>query len=370
MSSPDLHIVSFAVPYPPDYGGAIDVWNRVKALHRAGIRIHLHCFVYGPFKPHDEIKEVTSEVRYYPRLSWQAIMSPGQPYIVSSRRNPLLLARLVQDQVPVLFEGIHTTGFVHDLKNRKRLLRAHNIEHKYYNELAVDSQRFQYLFFQRESLALHRYECKQADVFDTVFTISPEDHAWYRSREANSAMIPVFHGLDKVTSLEGRGDYLLYQGDLSIESNQQALTELLKTLRGSPEYKIVVAGRSGERVFEEKLTKYPKLTREVDVTESRMAKLVQNAQVIIVHSRHSSGMKVKLFPALYNGRFVIANENSLTRTPIDNALHHYQNPEEMVALIQTLWQKDFTAADVAHRTSIMSQLPGDDEKAQEIIRYL
>ncbi len=370
MSRPDLHIISFAVPYPPDYGGAIDVWNRVKALKRAGIRIYLHCFVYGPFKQHDEIKEETFEVSYYPRLSWQAIMSPGQPYIVSSRRNPLLLSRLLQDQLPILFEGIHTTGFVNDLKNRKRLLRAHNIEHKYYNELASDSQRFQYLFFQRESLALHRYECNQAGSFDTVFSISPEDQAWYQSREANTVMLPVFHGLNKVTSLEGRGEYLLYQGDLSIESNQQALTDLLKTLKAYPAYNMVVAGRSGERVFEEKLTKYPKLTREVNVTESRMAELVQNAQVIIVHSRHSSGMKVKLFPALYNGRFVIANENSLTRTPIDGALHQYRNPEEMVALIQSVWLKDFTAADVQDRTHIMSLLPGDDEKAQEIIRYL
>ena len=370
MPLPDLHIVPFAIPYPPDYGGAIDVWNRVKALHRAGIRIHLHCFVYGPFKPHDELKEVASEVTYYPRLSWQAIMAPGQPYIVSSRRNPLLLSKLMQDQVPVLFEGIHTSGFVNELKNRKRFLRAHNIEHKYYNELAADSQRFQYLFFQRESLALHRYECNHAGSFDTVFTISPDDQAWYQSREANSVMLPVFHGIDQVTSSVGRGEYLLYQGDLSIESNQQALTELLKTLKAYPDYKIVIAGKSGERVFEEKLTKYPKLTREVDVTEGRMAELVKNAQVIIVHSRHSSGMKVKLFPALYNGRFVIANENSLTRTPIDEALHLYRNPEEMVALIQSLWHKDFTASDVAERVQIMHQLPGDDVKAKEIIRYL
>ncbi|MDQ3016702.1 MAG: hypothetical protein M3R25_08295, partial [Bacteroidota bacterium] len=306
----DLHIIAFAVPYPPDYGGAIDVWNRVRALHRAGLKIHLHCFVYGSFRPHAAIQDVAAKVTYYPRLSWQAILAPGQPYIVTSRRNPFLLNNLKQDQLPVLFEGIHTTGFIDELKDRKCLLRAHNIEHKYYNDLAADSQRFQYLFFQRESLALHRYECNLASRFDTVFTISPSDQMWYENEKAHAVMIPVFHGLKDLDIKEGRGEYMLYQGDLSIESNQSAVVELLGLLQDNPKYPVIIAGRSGEKAFEEKLTKYPKLRREVDVSEGRMLELVRDAQIIIVHSRHSSGMKVKLFPALYQGRFILANHNS------------------------------------------------------------
>ena len=156
MASPDLHIVSFAVPYPANYGGAIDVWNRIRALHQAGVNIHLHSFTYGDFKPHDAINKVVGEVHYYPRSHWPAFLSPGQPYIVSSRKNPLLLSKLQVDEVPVLFEGIHTTGFVDELRNRKLMLRSHNIEHQYYSDLAHESSRFEYLFFQREALALER----------------------------------------------------------------------------------------------------------------------------------------------------------------------------------------------------------------------
>src|SRR5687768_9571780 len=151
MASPDIHIVSFAVPYPATYGGAIDVYNRVKALHKEGVKVHLHCFIYGQFSPHNALNEITSAVDYYPRISWPAMLSPGTPYIVASRRNPKLLECLQKDNVPVLFEGVHTTGFIDDLNGRKKFLRAHNIEHKYYGNLAKDSQRFQYLFFQRES---------------------------------------------------------------------------------------------------------------------------------------------------------------------------------------------------------------------------
>ena len=39
-----LNVVSFDIPYPPDYGGVIDIYYKIKALNSAGIKIHLHCF--------------------------------------------------------------------------------------------------------------------------------------------------------------------------------------------------------------------------------------------------------------------------------------------------------------------------------------
>jgi|SRR5687768_16922106 len=370
LSKPDMHIVSFAVPYPARYGGAIDVLNRVKALYAEGVKISLHCFVYGEFSPHNALKEITEEVNYYPRITWPALLAPGLPYIVSSRRNPQLMEKLSGDDAPVLFEGIHTTGFCDELKSRKKLLRAHNIEHQYYSNLAKNSQRFHYLFFQREALALERYECNHACSFDTVFTISPNDQLWYEKKGAPGVFLPVFHGWEDPEIKTGRGEYLLYQGDLSIELNQKAVLELLQHLRTGENYPVVIAGRSGDQTFEDKLTKYTNLKREVDVSDDRMMDLIRNAQVIIIHSGNPAGMKVKVFPALYNGRFVIANENSLTRTPLDNALQSYKNLNEVSALIQKLWAKEFTAKDIEQRQETLKTLPTDKEKAKEIVKHL
>src|SRR5919108_3533744 len=104
MPAPDLHIVSFAVPYPATYGGAIDAYNRIKALKDEGVKITLHCFVYANFSPHNALKEITEEVHYYPRIAWPALLAPGTPYIVASRQNPKLLDKLNEDDAPVLFE--------------------------------------------------------------------------------------------------------------------------------------------------------------------------------------------------------------------------------------------------------------------------
>jgi hypothetical protein len=369
MASPDVHIVSFAVPYPATYGGAIDVFNRVKALHKEGVKVHLHCFIYGQFSPHNALNEITSSVNYYPRISWPAILSPGMPYIVASRQNPKLLETLQKDNAPVLFEGIHTTGFIDELNGRKKLLRAHNIEHKYYGNLAKDSQRFQYLFFQRESLALERYEGSHACSFDRVFAISPDDTKWYEQKGASVDFVPVFHGIEKMNVSQGRGSYILYHGDLSIESNQKAVLELLKG-QVLDKYPFVVAGKSGDRTFEEKLTKYPNLKREVDVSEDKMQSLLCDAQIVIIHSRHSSGMKVKLFPALYNSRFIVCNEYSITNTGVDNALHVYRDNNELGSLLSKCWEPDVSDEMIRNREEALKILPSDKEKATAIINQL
>lgn len=367
---PDLHIISFGVPYPAHYGGAIDVWNRIRALHEEGLKIMLHCFVYGSFKPHDAISEVVDEVHYYPRIAWPAILSPGQPYIVASRRNPILLARLRKDDAPILFEGIHSTGYVDELKGRKLLLRAHNIEHQYYAGLARESQRFSYLFFQREALALERYENNKTGSFDTVFAISNEDQHWFDAKGSHSVFLPVFHGFETVNVPSGRGKYLLYQGDLSVEMNQKSLLEVLKNIPKDDHYPMIVAGRSGDQGFEQKLMNYPNIQREIDVSSERMAELIGGAQVIIIHSRQPAGMKVKIFPALYQGRFIAANENSLTHTYLDKALHIYPLVQNLGSLLKKLWPLEFSLTQQAERASILSHLPSDKEKAKEIIKYL
>lgn len=370
MINPDLHIVSFAVPFPARYGGAIDVYNRVKALHQEGVKVALHCFIYGVFNPHSALKEVTHEVHYYPRITWPALLSPGLPYIVSSRRNPMLYDKLEADNAPVLFEGIHTTGFCNDLKGRKKLLRAHNIEHQYYDHLAKISQRFHYLFFQRESLALEHYECNHACSFDTVFAISKSDNSWYEKKGANSQFLPVFHGIEETDITFGKGEYILYQGDLSIELNQKAVLDLVNNLQEISDFPIIIAGKSGDRFFEEKLTQYPNLKREVDVSDTRMHDLIKGAQVIIIHSLNPAGMKVKIFPALYHGRFVVANENSITYTDLDKSIHIYKNYGELRTILKHLRGREFTLEDLNQRKVSLSTFPSDSDKARQIIQHI
>jgi hypothetical protein len=369
MTHPTLHIVTFAVPFPANYGGAIDVWNRLVALKSTGVVINLHCFVYASFSPSSALAEVADKVYYYPRVKWPAFFSRDIPYIVTSRKSKDLLKNLSNDHNPILFEGIHTTGFVKELEGRKLMLRAHNIEHQYYAELADQNKGVKSLIFRRESLCLRTYEHDLARNFDVVFAISPHDRKWFDEQGANTMYLPPFHGFETVDIQPGRGKYILYQGDLSIKINQEAVFDMLQRIPPEPGYPIIVAGKSGERSFEDKLADFPNLRREADVSHDKMIDLIRNAHVILVHSLHASGMKLKLFPALFQGRFVLASANNKTNTLLDNSIQFYQ-PDQAQMMVEKYWRQEFTVEMIKQRTALLGQQPTDREKAGEILRYL
>jgi hypothetical protein len=61
-----LNIISFNVPYPPDYGGVIDVFNKIRWLSEIGVGIYLHVFTYN--RPADkELEKYCEKVFYYKR---------------------------------------------------------------------------------------------------------------------------------------------------------------------------------------------------------------------------------------------------------------------------------------------------------------
>ena len=369
MQQTDLHIVTFSVPYPPHYGGVIDVWNRVKALSQAGMQISLHCFVYDAYHPMPEIQRWVKTVKYYSRVTRPVSFILGQPYIVTSRMNSELLKSFLEDNHPVLFEGLQSTGFVPAMKERKIFLRAHNVEHQYYAHLAQQVKGLKSLIYERESTCLKGYESDTVKKFDKVFAISPADASWFLQQGADTTYLPPFHGLKEVNIALGRGHYVLYQGDLSLETNQQAVQELVKMLPPSLNIPLHVAGRSGSSLFETKLASFPNLVREPDVSEERMIELIRHAHVTIIHSMHDSGMKLKIFPPLYHGRFIMANEAVKTNTSLDTLMDFYDK-RDFRDVIHRLWKQEFMQDDLTRRKEVLLNQPDDRQKAEEIIRYL
>lgn len=369
MSAVDLHIVTFAVPYPPTYGGAIDVWNRLRALHAEGANIHLHCFIYGQHLPQSKLQEVASVVHYYPRSVWPLLFAKGQPFVISSRQDKQLLKRLKELPFPVLFEGMQTTAWIDELPGQKKLLRAHNVEHLYYQKLSQNSGGFRSMIYNRESQCLQEYECEHAKDFDAIFSISAPDHNWFTSKGANSFHIPPFHGLNKVEIDQGIGKYVIYQGDLSIEINQRAVVELIRMIPGDFALPMVVAGRAGDQAFESKISSFPNIIREADVSPEKMVSLIRHAQVILVHSLHAEGIKLKIFPALFHGRFIMANGLSATHTPLDEVIQFYE-PDTFFDVLREMNKTPFEEQDLERRKQILASLPDDATKARQILRYL
>ena len=131
-----IQLVAFNIPYPPDYGGVIDIFYKIKALSECGIKIDLHCFEYNRAQA-KELEKYCAKVFYYARKKGIRYQISFKPYIVQTRDNKQLLSNLSSCEYPILFEGIHTCFYLDHpaLKNHLRLVRTHNIEHEYYRNL-------------------------------------------------------------------------------------------------------------------------------------------------------------------------------------------------------------------------------------------
>ena len=79
MNTNHLHVISFDIPYPPNYGGVIDVFYKIKSLAEVGVKIHLHCFEYGR-KQTNELKKFCVSVNYYPRKNFKTKLFDSLPY--------------------------------------------------------------------------------------------------------------------------------------------------------------------------------------------------------------------------------------------------------------------------------------------------
>ena len=167
-----INIVSFNIPWPANYGGVIDVYYKMQALHKCGVKIILHCFEYE--RPHSkELESLCEKVYYYKRKTGLLTNITLLPYNVFSRKDPELLKNLLENDYPILFDGLHTCYYINhpQLQGRMKIYRESNIEHDYYRHLAkAETNLIKKYFFLVEAWRFERYQeiLKHADLMLVV----------------------------------------------------------------------------------------------------------------------------------------------------------------------------------------------------------
>ena len=286
----------------------IDTFYRIKALSDLGIKIHLHCFEYG--RSYSEaLKEVCEKVYYYPRKTGLFSHFTILPYVVLSRRSENLLRNLIKDDFPVLFDGLHSTLYIKDkaLKSRKKYIRMHNIEHRYYKSLAIMESAFlKKLYFIIESLKLNIYE-KVLSQADRVITISDADQEYFDNKYHNATLITAFHPFDRCESLPGYGNYILFHGDLSVNENIDIAKFLISEVFSRIPYSCIIAGKNPSKILNSIASHYSNIKIVSNPDLNNMDQLIRKAHINLLPSFFNNGFKIKMLFALYEGRHCIVN---------------------------------------------------------------
>lgn len=371
-AKPCLHVISFDVPSPPDYGGVIDVFYKLKALSNAGVRIFLHAYEYGR-KPSIELNDFAEEVYYYPRMTAKSLLFNTYPYIVLTRNSPELKARLLKDDHPILMEGLHSTFLLNDpaFAERKIIVRTHNVEHDYYSNLArVEKNIFKRYYFYNEAGKLAKYESVLQKA-SAIAAISPADTAHFMHSFKHVHYITAFHPFESVEIKSGKGDFAFYHGNLHVGENNEAALYLVEKIFNDLPFQLIIAGNRPSR----ELVKAVSLSRNVvlkdDQTHHEIQKLIATAQCNVLPTFQSTGIKLKLLAALFSGRTCIVNTPMVLNTGLESLCIIADTPDEMKAHItETMHKGAFDKEEIKKRNEILLTDFSNAEGAKKILRCL
>lgn len=373
MEGRHLHIICLDVPYPVDYGGVFDLFYKIKTLHELGIKIHLHCFEYGRGEQ-PELNKYCVEVNYYSRKKGHECFSHKLPYIVCSRSDNEVLENLLRDEYPILIEGIHCSYLLNDSRfdKRKIILRLHNVESTYYRQLFhASSSLFKKLYYWHESNVLKRYERQIANKALLV-TVTEEDAEFYRQQfgARNIDHLPVFLPFQRMDSQEGTGCYCLYHGNLSVAENEKAVTWLLNYVFNDLQVPFVIAGKNPPERLERMARQHHHACLVADPSEPEMQDIIRKAQIHVLPSFNSTGIKLKLLNVLFNGRHCVVNENTVRSTGLEKVCHIGSDAQAFKRLISEMYNRPFSADEIESRKQALCNRYNNQKTAERLIQWI
>jgi hypothetical protein len=181
--------------------------------------------------------------------------------------------------------------------------------------------------------------------------------------------LPSFHQFDYVQCKSGKGNYILYHGNLSISENYNAALWLIKNVFSKIMHPIIIAGLNPPQYLIDVIKAYPQISLQQNCSELQMQMLIEDAQIHCLYTEQATGLKLKLLNVLYSGRFVIANKAMLTGTQLNAACSLANSPREYLKQINVLFQKDFTPEEILLRKNLVATM-NNSEKVNTLLSVM
>jgi len=367
MSEKRLHIVDLDVPFPPNYGAAIDMYFRIRSLHALGVKIILHCFEYGREKA-PRLNSYCEEVHYYHRKSILEFPFRQEPYIVYSRNNKELFDRLFADEYPVLLEGVHTCACLMDerYKQKSFYVRMHNVESEYYEHLTkATANPLTRMYYATEAERLKKFE-ENLSRAKVLFSVSERDHASLSAKYNHVEYVPPFIYNDVVDCKPGRGRYAIYHGNLGVEENRMAAKFLINEVFPGLKIPLMIVGTKASSLAS-RTKKYSNIDFVSSPVPNDLKDLIQNAQVHVLPTFQPTGIKHKLINSLFSGRFCVVNPPMVEDNGLAQFCHVANDAEEMRKIIRKLFTQDFTNEEIEKRKKILQNIYSNSKNAQKLV---
>ena len=366
LNEKHLHIISFDNPFPPNYGGVIDVFYKIKALHQLGIKIYLHCFCLERNQVSDELKGITEKVFLYPKNRNPLFLFSPIPMSVISRFDKKLIKNITNIDAPILVEGLQSSMIINrfDFKKRKVFLRLHNIESNFYAGMSSnETSILKKILYRVEAYKYKNYQNK-INRFEHVFGLSHYECDFLATQTKNWSYLPVFHGNEINNQLSEFGDFALYHGDLRLADNKKAAAFCISLFKKIKDFKLVIASSNGKEFVKNLIGESENIEFIELENHEHLETLLNKAHLNILLSFQKSGTKLKIINALHRSRFCLINENMVDDEQILKLCEVATTEEEFIDAINRLKSKPYLDNEI--RKSTLNKVYNDAENATKI----
>jgi glycosyltransferase involved in cell wall biosynthesis len=327
-----LELVPY-VPFPPDHGSRILVFNTVRELARLGHQIILVSLV----RPHDAPLipgglaalcqffsfDIGSAVFY--KVFWHSLFS-GKPYTIAKRWSHRAAYRLLQiagkQQVDVILaDHLHTLQYAFFLQRNMNVpvaYRAHNVETTIWQRYAQGNAGIaRRLIAQVELRRIRLYESRTVSRADISLMITPEDLRTIQALNSsiNCAVAP--SGVDTeyyTPASPGREEdnSLLFIGGLEWHPNEDAVlwfvAEILPLIKKHiPNIRFYVVGKSPPPSIIRLANDFVKVTGYV--TDER--EYFSKSAVVVIPMRQGGGIKTKALTAMSMAKPIVTTRRGV-----------------------------------------------------------
>ena len=219
----------------------------------------------------------------------------------------------------IVFESVFTTIYLNKLKLKnieKIIFRAHNIEHKIWEDLARNSV-FKRTIFLLLAKQIKRVEDAIPKYVDYIFTLSDSDQEYFNKIHPTKTIhIPVTFEVEKINTLKITNS-IAHLGAMDWKPNIEGIDWFLEKVKPQIEdedIKIYIAGKN----MPKKYFKHQNTTTIIDGKIDNAKDYIKNKEIIFVPLFSGSGIRIKILEAMALGIPIISTSKGAHGIPYEN----------------------------------------------------
>lgn len=332
-----LLIISPDFVYPPNHGGRVDIWNRIKCFYKIDFNIDLICTVKNEplIKHQDVVQKYVNKIIIVKRENKIWKMLSYKPFPMKTRSN-LNLLNFNKRYDYVFIEGGTSTIILENktLKYKHVILRVHNDDVVYYKQLMESEniwwRKLYYLIESYKYKYLEKYILKKISNF--MFISYDEMQKYKRKyKDINACFLPSAVEFNfKKQSLNSKN--VLIVCSLFMINNKEAIRFYIEKIHpllcDIQDYNLIIAGNSrGEGIeWIKKISNQYNNIKIFDTPENLDA-IYKMASVFVNPMLHGAGVKLKTINAIVNGLPVVSTYIGNEGTGLKNKIQIYVTNE-------------------------------------------